>query len=98
MKTNRNAILAILGCLVSFYYGFLVLGPDSQNGLLMIAAGLTIFAALLLLLFFPRAQGLAATLLLLSAATNLIINNSIFTSLFPATLGILLISERDRHV
>ena len=98
MKKSKYYILGLLGSLLSFYYGLLVLGLESQYGVLLVSAGLFMLAGLVVLWAFPRSRDLCAAIFLISAASNLVVVNSIFASILPAVLGIFLIAERNKHV
>lgn len=98
MKRSKYYILGLLGSLLSFYYGLLVLGLESQYGVLLVSAGLFMLAGLVILWGFPRSRDLCAAIFLIAAASNLVVVNSIFSSILPALLGILLIAERNKHV
>lgn len=98
MKHNKYYILGIIGTLLTLYYSVLVLGIDNQGGLLMLTAGLISLLGLITLLGFKRAYNLAAALFLISAISNLVINNSIFTAILPLILGFILIIDRKSNV
>ncbi len=98
IRNNRYYILGILGTLLTLYHSVLVLGLETQGGLLMFTAGITSFLALFILIGFKRAKNLAAALFLLVSISNLVINNNILTAILPGILGISLIIDREKNV
>lgn len=98
MKYSKYFILGIIGSLLTLYYSVLVLGIVNQAGLLMLASGMISLLGLITMIGFKRAKNFAAALFLISAISNLVINNSIFTAILPGVLGFILIIDRKNHV
>ncbi len=98
MKYNKYYILGIIGSLLTLYYAVLILGIVNQDGLLMLTSGMISFLGLITMISFKRAKNLAAALFLISAISNLVINNSIFTAILPGVLGFILIIDRKPYV
>ena len=98
MKFSKYYILGIIGSLLTLYYAILVLGIANQKGLLMFTSGMMSMLGLVTIIGFRRAKNLAAALFLISAISNLVINNSIFTAMLPGVLGFILILDRKHYV
>lgn len=98
MKFSKYYILGIIGSLLTLYYAILVLGIVNQKGLLMLTSGMISLLGLVTMIGFRRAKNLAAALFLISAISNLVINNSIFTAILPGVLGFILIIDRKPYV
>lgn len=98
MKFSKYYILGIIGSLLTLYYAILVLGIVNQKGLLMLTSGMISLLGLITMIGFKRAKNLAAALFLISAISNLVINNSIFTAILPGVLGFILIIDRKPYV
>lgn len=98
MKYSKYYILGIIGTLLTLYYSVLVLGIVNQGGLLMLTSGIISLLGLITLIGFKRANNLAAALFLISAISNLVINNSILTAMLPGILGFIIIIDRKSNV
>ncbi|KAF0091589.1 MAG: hypothetical protein FD141_1378 [Fusobacteria bacterium] len=98
MKHSKYYILGIIGSLLTLYYAVLILNIFDQEGLLMLTSGLISLLGLITMIGFKRAKNLAAALFLISAISNLVINNSIFTAILPGVLGFILIIDRKPYV
>lgn len=98
MHFSKYYILGIIGSLLTIYYAVLVLGIVNQKGLLMLTSGIISLLGVITMIGFKRAKNLAAAFFLISAISNLVINNSIFTAVLPGLLGFILIIDRKHHV
>lgn len=98
MKHSKYYILGIIGSLLTIYYAVLILNIFDQEGLLMLTSGLISLLGLITMIGFKRAKNLAAALFLISAISNLVINNSILTAILPGVLGFILIIDRKPYV
>ena len=98
MKNSKYYIIGIIGTLLTFYHAILILGLENQKGIIMMSSGLFSLLGLLTLFGFKRARSLAIAFFLLSAISNLVINNSILTAILPALLGIILFMDRKQNV
>lgn len=98
MKKSRYYIMGIIGTLLAFYYAILVTGIDTQEGLLMLTSGCFSLLGLITMSGFKKAKRLSAALFLISAISNLVINNSITTALLPGILGFMLIVDGKKNV